>query len=130
MRRRRSHNAYIDYSTRGQSYELQHDDFHNTDVPNKFLAYGALVGGPQADDTCVRLPSCCKQRPACWLHPSSQSAEYKLCAKASHASKHATQRASHARVRHPRQCPATDLWGCVSMRAARISSFSCEFCAA
>lgn len=49
----RSHNAYIDYETRGQSYEIQHDDFHNTDAPNKFLAYGALVGGPQADDTCA-----------------------------------------------------------------------------
>ena len=54
MRARRSHNSYIDYETRGQSYEIQHDDFHNTDAPNKFLAYGALVGGPQADDTCVR----------------------------------------------------------------------------
>ncbi|BDA42119.1 Endoglucanase B [Coccomyxa sp. Obi] len=46
-----SFNAYIDYPTRGQSYEIQHDDFHNTDRPNQFLAYGALVGGPNADDT-------------------------------------------------------------------------------
>lgn len=47
----RSFNSYIDYPTRGQSYEIQHDEFHNTDTPNKFLAYGALVGGPNADDT-------------------------------------------------------------------------------
>lgn len=47
----RSFNSYIDYPTRGESYEIQHDEFHNTDTPNKFLAYGALVGGPNADDT-------------------------------------------------------------------------------
>ena len=47
----RSFNSYIDYPTRGESYEIQHDDFHNTDRPNTFLAYGALVGGPGAEDT-------------------------------------------------------------------------------
>ena len=47
----RSFNSYIDYPTRGESYEIQHEDFHNTDRPNTFLAYGALVGGPGAEDT-------------------------------------------------------------------------------
>ena len=47
----RSFNSYIDYPTRGESYEIQHDDFHNTNRPNTFLAYGALVGGPSAEDT-------------------------------------------------------------------------------
>ena len=46
----RSHNAIIDYKTRGRDYDTQHNDFHNTDTPNKFIAYGALVGGPQSDD--------------------------------------------------------------------------------
>lgn len=46
----RSFNSYIDYPNRGQSYETQHDEFHNSDTPNRFLAYGALVGGPGADD--------------------------------------------------------------------------------
>ena len=49
----RSFNSYIDYPNRGQSYETQHDEFHNSDSPNRFLAYGALVGGPGADDKCV-----------------------------------------------------------------------------
>lgn len=49
----RSFNSYIDYPTRGESYEIQHEDFHNTDRPNTFLAYGALVGGPGAEDTYV-----------------------------------------------------------------------------
>ena len=48
----RSHNALIEYPTRGRSYEVQHEDFHNTDVPNRFKTYGALVGGPQSDDRC------------------------------------------------------------------------------
>ena len=46
----RSFNSYIDYRTRGEEYQAQHDDFHNTDRPNAFLAYGALVGGPGAED--------------------------------------------------------------------------------
>ena len=46
----RSFNSYIDYPNRGQTYETQHDEFHNSDTPNRFLAYGALVGGPGADD--------------------------------------------------------------------------------
>ncbi len=46
----RSFNSYIDYPNRGQTYEMQHDEFHNSDTPNRFLAYGALVGGPGADD--------------------------------------------------------------------------------
>ena len=46
----RSFNSYIDYRTRGEEYQAQHDDFHNTDRPNTFLAYGALVGGPGAED--------------------------------------------------------------------------------
>lgn len=46
----RSFNSYIDYPNRGQTYEIQHDEFHNSDAPNRFLAYGALVGGPGADD--------------------------------------------------------------------------------
>lgn len=46
-----SHNAIIDYKTRGRDYDTQHNDFHNTDTPNKFIAYGALVGGPQSDDS-------------------------------------------------------------------------------
>ena len=50
----RSFNSYIDYPNRGQSYETQHDEFHNSDTPNRFLAYGALVGGPGADDKCAR----------------------------------------------------------------------------
>ncbi|CAK0782162.1 hypothetical protein CVIRNUC_005591 [Coccomyxa viridis] len=45
-----SFNSYIDYRTRGEEYQAQHDDFHNTDRPNTFLAYGALVGGPGAED--------------------------------------------------------------------------------
>ncbi len=49
----RSFNSYIDYPNRGQSYEKQHDEFHNSDAPNRFLAYGALVGGPGADDKCA-----------------------------------------------------------------------------
>jgi hypothetical protein len=52
---RRSFNSYIDYPNRGQSYEVQHDEFHNSDTPNRFLAYGALVGGPGADDKYVLL---------------------------------------------------------------------------
>ena len=47
----RSFNSILDYPTRGESYEIQHEDFHNTDRPNTFLAYGALVGGPGAEDT-------------------------------------------------------------------------------
>ena len=46
----RSHNSMIDYQTRGRNYEVQHEDFHNTDAPNQFPVYGALVGGPQSDD--------------------------------------------------------------------------------
>ena len=40
----------ISYPTRGRNYDTQHEDFHNTDVPNQFKVYGALVGGPQSDD--------------------------------------------------------------------------------
>ena len=43
--------SYINYPTRGQPYQLQHDDFHDSRIPNRFIAYGALAGGPQADDT-------------------------------------------------------------------------------
>lgn len=45
----------IDYQTRGRNYETQHEDFHNTDAPNQFPVYGALVGGPQSDDRCVPI---------------------------------------------------------------------------
>ena len=48
----------ISYPTRGRSYELQHEDFHNTNAPNQFKVYGALVGGPQSDDRCTILPCC------------------------------------------------------------------------
>ncbi len=43
--------SYINYPTRGQPYQLQHDDFHDSRIPNRFIAYGALAGGPQADDS-------------------------------------------------------------------------------
>ena len=43
--------SYINYPTRGQPYQLQHDDFHDSRIPNRFIVYGALAGGPQADDS-------------------------------------------------------------------------------
>lgn len=46
-----SYNSFIDYPLRGQDAGKQGDDFLNSATPNRFILYGALVGGPAADDT-------------------------------------------------------------------------------
>ncbi|KAK9867129.1 hypothetical protein WJX84_004718 [Apatococcus fuscideae] len=39
-------NSYITWFTKGQSVDAQRSDFQDTLVANRFIAYGALVGGP------------------------------------------------------------------------------------
>ncbi|KNC96562.1 uncharacterized protein SPPG_08149 [Spizellomyces punctatus DAOM BR117] len=48
-----SYNAYIDYPMRGQSNNVIGDDFLTSTTPNRFILYGALVGGPEATDAYV-----------------------------------------------------------------------------
>lgn len=46
-----SYNSYIDYPLRGQDQSIVGDDFLNSLTLNRFLLYGALVGGPAANDS-------------------------------------------------------------------------------
>ncbi|ORX95387.1 Six-hairpin glycosidase [Basidiobolus meristosporus CBS 931.73] len=46
-----SYNSYIDYPLRGQPQAKVGDDFLNSMTKNRFILYGALVGGPDNDDT-------------------------------------------------------------------------------
>ncbi|KAI8914725.1 family 9 glycoside hydrolase [Powellomyces hirtus] len=48
-----SYNSYIDYPLRGQSQGVVGDDFLNSATPNRFILYGALVGGPEDTDEYV-----------------------------------------------------------------------------
>ncbi|KAI9000282.1 Six-hairpin glycosidase-like protein [Gaertneriomyces semiglobifer] len=48
-----SYNAYIHYPMRGQDNGAQGNDFLNSNTPNRFILYGALVGGPADDDRYV-----------------------------------------------------------------------------
>ncbi|RUS30504.1 Six-hairpin glycosidase-like protein [Jimgerdemannia flammicorona] len=46
-----SYNSYIDYPLRGQDQSIVGDDFLNSLTLQRFVLYGALVGGPAADDS-------------------------------------------------------------------------------
>ncbi|KAJ3045032.1 Endoglucanase [Rhizophlyctis rosea] len=48
-----SYNSYIDYPMRGQGNDVIGSDFLNSRTPNRFILYGALVGGPEKNDTYV-----------------------------------------------------------------------------
>ncbi|KAJ3038017.1 hypothetical protein HDV00_001061 [Rhizophlyctis rosea] len=48
-----SYNSFIDYPLRGKDNSVIGDDFLHSRTPNRFILYGALVGGPNADDTYV-----------------------------------------------------------------------------
>ncbi|KAK9848230.1 hypothetical protein WJX84_000284 [Apatococcus fuscideae] len=39
-------NSVLTWSTKGQSVDVQRADFQDTNAANRFIAYGALVGGP------------------------------------------------------------------------------------
>ncbi|KAG8966290.1 hypothetical protein FRC03_012192 [Tulasnella sp. 419] len=46
-----SYNSFIDYPMRGKDNGAQGEDFLNSDTLNRFILYGALVGGPAWDDS-------------------------------------------------------------------------------
>ncbi|KAG8900314.1 hypothetical protein FRB99_006119 [Tulasnella sp. 403] len=46
-----SYNSFIDYPMRGQSNDVQENDFLNSNTTNRFILYGALEGGPAWNDT-------------------------------------------------------------------------------
>ncbi|KAI8810390.1 family 9 glycoside hydrolase [Cladochytrium replicatum] len=46
-----SYNSVIDYPLRNQSQDVVCDDFQKSRTPNRFILYGAIGGGPNADDS-------------------------------------------------------------------------------
>lgn len=46
-----SYNSFIDYPMRGQDQGTIGSDFLSSPTPNRFILYGALVGGPRNDDS-------------------------------------------------------------------------------
>ncbi|KAG8892594.1 hypothetical protein FRB99_002605 [Tulasnella sp. 403] len=46
-----SYNSFIDYPMRGQDNAAQGQDFLTSLTPNRFILWGALVGGPAWDDS-------------------------------------------------------------------------------
>jgi endoglucanase len=48
-----SYNSYLTYPTRGRTEDEQMDDFLYSTTPNRFILYGALVGGPFPNDSWV-----------------------------------------------------------------------------
>ncbi|KAI9100694.1 family 9 glycoside hydrolase [Phlyctochytrium arcticum] len=48
-----SYNSYIDYPMRGRSQGEVGQDFLTSPTPNRFILYGALVGGPTNTDTYI-----------------------------------------------------------------------------
>ncbi|KAG5462708.1 MAG: Six-hairpin glycosidase-like protein, partial [Olpidium bornovanus] len=48
-----SYNSFLDYPMRGQPQGVVGEDFLRSPTPNRFILYGALVGGPRDDDSFV-----------------------------------------------------------------------------